>query len=548
MVKKMHISEHLGCFFRFWQPSLARRITLYFILFGLVIFGVTAFLYTLSTQKHFAESAARMVRSQVVLLEGSAEPDFIWKQIDGQAPDLQALFRTLAGLSSSFHSVSDIALFAEEGAAGWQRLYFDDARQLRSRPAADPSLNKIGRQGPPKIVRAMMGHFRSGDEEGAVTAHGMPAIFRTRDALSLFVDITGKNDTRRYFMRLTAGSEGMAGMVHRQLTASLFFLFIALLVSRVLGYYFARKISRPIEELSVLAAAVTRGELSRKSPIDSGDEIGSLARNFNTMIDGLREWQRIKRIEFEMEKGREIQQEFLPRKLPQLPDWELAACFSPAGQVAGDFYDAFVLPDGRLGLVIADVCDKGVGSALYMALFRSLIRVFAQQAAEEQELPAVAGWQLKAVAETNRYIASNHDEECMFATLFFGVVELQSGRMHYINAGHEPLYVKGGDGIKAVIRKTGPAVGMMADSHYRTGEIQLELGDILIGYTDGVTDARSPKDELFSRPRLQALLEQPYRSATDLLEQIRSSVFDFVDTAPRQDDVTLLAIQRVGAN
>ncbi len=111
----MNIPEHLRSCFRFWQPSLARRITLYFILFGLVIFGVTAFLYTLSTQKHFAESAARMVRSQVVLLEGSAEPDFIWKQIDGQAPGLHALFRTLAGLSSSFHSVSDIALFAARG-------------------------------------------------------------------------------------------------------------------------------------------------------------------------------------------------------------------------------------------------------------------------------------------------------------------------------------------------------------------------------------------------------------------------------------------------
>ncbi len=302
----------------------------------------------------------------------------------------------------------------------------------------------------------------------------------------------------------------------------------------------------------MLAADVARGELLRKSPIESRDEIGSLARNFNTMIDGLREWQRIKLIEFEMENGRKIQQEFLPRRLPQLPNWEIAACFSPAGQVAGDFYDAFLLPDGRLGLVIADVCDKGVGSALYMALFRSLIRVFSQQAEETRMRPALPGGSqsfphLNAVADTNRYISSNHDEECMFATLFFGVVELQSGRMHYINAGHEPLYVKGGDGIKAVIRQTGPAVGMMADSHYRMGEIQLELGDILIGYTDGVTDARSPKDELFSRPRLQALLEQPYRSATDLLEQIRSSVFDFVDTAPRQDDVTLLAIQRVSA-
>ena len=98
------------------------------------------------------------------------------------------------------------------------------------------------------------------------------------------------------------------------------------------------------------------------------------------MVEGLREWERVKIIEFELEKGRQIQKEFLPSQIPQLPDWDIATCFYPAGKVSGDFYDVFMLPGGCMGLVIADVCDKGVGSALYMALFRSLIRVFSEQA------------------------------------------------------------------------------------------------------------------------------------------------------------------------
>jgi len=256
-----------------------------------------------------------------------------------------------------------------------------------------------------------------------------------------------------------------------------------------------------------------------------------------------------------MEKGRAIQQEFLPQQLPRLKNWEIAACFYPAGRVSGDFYDAFELPDGSIGLVIADVCDKGVGSALYMALFRSLIRVFAQHAtigagsvskagSGEEIIDSPKG--LKAVSLTNNYIARNHDQEAMFATLFFGILDPQSGTMHYINAGHEPLYVKNSSGIKGVIEPTGPAVGMFPDSDYRFGRVQLEQGDILVGYTDGVTDARSPVDELFTRSRLKTILTQPFESAGELIERVKASVFSFIDVAPRYDDVTMLAVQRTG--
>jgi sigma-B regulation protein RsbU (phosphoserine phosphatase) len=336
---------------------------------------------------------------------------------------------------------------------------------------------------------------------------------------------------------------------------------IALGIFRFIGYYFARKISKPIENLSEAAAEVAKGDLSKSVPVTTNDELGELASSFNKMVEGLREWERIKVLEFELEKGQQIQKEFLPNAIPRLQNWDIAACFYPAGKVSGDFYDVFTLPDGCLALVIADVCDKGVGSALYMALFRSLLRVFAEQAAYctepvaakiDQECEGVGieapenGQlvRLRAVPFTNNYIAQIHGEEGMFATLFFGVLNPTTGQLYYINGGHEPLYVINSSGVKTMLRPTGPAVGMMPNMPFNIQEIQLDPGDILVGYTDGVTEARSPEDEQFSRQRLQSLLEQPIGSVSDLLERIKSSLFSFIDIAPRHDDVTMLGVRR----
>jgi sigma-B regulation protein RsbU (phosphoserine phosphatase) len=221
-----------------------------------------------------------------------------------------------------------------------------------------------------------------------------------------------------------------------------------------------------------------------------------------------------------------------------------------------------MLPDGCVGLVIADVCDKGVGSALYMALFRSLIRVFAEQAAYCSG-PAIAAidqscggiqpgsgpenqqrMRLRAVPFTNNYIAQTHGQQGMFATLFFGVLDPATGSMCYINGGHEPLYVISSDGIKTNLWPTGPALGLMPDSAFDVQHIQLEPGDVLVGYTDGVTEARSPADELFTRNRLLSLFEQPIVTVAELLERVKTTLFKFIDVAPRNDDVTMLAIQR----
>jgi phosphoserine phosphatase RsbU/P len=266
----------------------------------------------------------------------------------------------------------------------------------------------------------------------------------------------------------------------------------------------------------------------------------------------------------ELDQGRRIQKNFLPDILPRKTGWAFAAFFKPARQVAGDFYDVFELPSGRIGLVIADVCDKGVGSALFMALFRSLIRVFSGQTelkglklSSENSMPAsvpATGMTdrsdlhhnsvLETVRMTNNYIIQNHEDLGMFATLFFGVLSPDTGLLSYVNGGHEPLFVMGSSGRVRQLTYTGPAVGVIADATFKVEQIQLEPGDIMLGYTDGVTEARSPDESLFSRKRLEMLLDKPFPSADDLIKHIQARLFAFVGDADQEDDITLLTVQR----
>ena len=263
-----------------------------------------------------------------------------------------------------------------------------------------------------------------------------------------------------------------------------------------------------------------------------------------------------KALDNEMEKGKKIQRDFLPRQIPQLPGWEIAVYFHPARQVSGDFYDAFMLPENLLGLVIADVCDKGVGSALFMALFRSLIRVFSGKInlqgvsvpGSTKTEPDSAGdylyEALNAVSLTNDYIAEEHGEEGMFATLFFGVLDPKTGKMAYVNGGHEPLLIINQAGIREQLKATGPVVGMMPDMEYGINQVQFEPGDLLIGYTDGVTEAMSPEEKLFSKKRFMQLLQKTALTASQLIEQIKIELFNHIDNAPQFDDITMLAVHR----
>lgn len=267
-----------------------------------------------------------------------------------------------------------------------------------------------------------------------------------------------------------------------------------------------------------------------------------------------------KALERELSQGREMQANFLPQFLPRKAGWEFSAFFRPASQVSGDFYDVFELPDGHVGLVIADVCGKGVGAALFMALLRSLIRVFSGQTElEGVDLAAKAGATdctlvetcdgaenaaLQAVSLINKYILENHGDLSMFATLIFGVLDTASGRLTYINAGHDPAVVVGAEGIKQHLAPGGPAVGVLAEARYTYQAVVLDPGDIFLAFTDGAIDSRSPAEERFGRPRLEQLLGRSFASASALTQHIQKHLSEFIGDAAPEDDITLLAVQR----
>ena len=260
--------------------------------------------------------------------------------------------------------------------------------------------------------------------------------------------------------------------------------------------------------------------------------------------------------ERDVQIGRMIQGDFLPPELPEAPGWQIAARFQPARQVAGDFYDAFFLPGGLIGLVIADVCDKGVGAALFMAIFRSLIRAFAQQHGAEaiahevhdaRAPGAPPGFTVMkhAVELTNGYIAENHSRTNMFATIFFAVLDPVTGQLVYGNGGHEPPIVLTPEArVKSRLGTTGPAVGMMAGVEFGVVAMVLERGETLLAFTDGVTDARDAKRAFLTEARLLALVAEPAPSVAALLDRIEATLKAHIGDADPFDDITLLAVRR----
>ncbi|KRB98804.1 hypothetical protein ASE11_10720 [Hydrogenophaga sp. Root209] len=243
----------------------------------------------------------------------------------------------------------------------------------------------------------------------------------------------------------------------------------------------------------------------------------------------------------ELQIGQRIQQGFLPGELPSLAGWSLGACCTPARQVGGDFYDAYSLPGGALAFVVADVCDKGVGAALYMALFRTLLRAMACQATQGETPRATLK---RSVAFVNDYIATVHGHENMFATVFFALLEPDSGRVHYLNAGHEaPFVQQAGGGALTRLGVTGPAVGLMAGKSFEVQTLTVQPGARLLLYTDGVTEALGVSGP-FGEEALGHAFARHAGSAQAMVESMRTQLAAHVGAFEPHDDVTLFCLTR----
>jgi phosphoserine phosphatase RsbU/P len=262
----------------------------------------------------------------------------------------------------------------------------------------------------------------------------------------------------------------------------------------------------------------------------------------------------------EMDVARNIQRDFLPESLPLARGVQLEAALQPARQVSGDFYDAFTLaPSGTIVLVVGDVCDKGVGAALFMALFRSLIRASAdpvgggaiqmiggRRTLVRQSLEAATPADLltRVAGFTNDYIARLHGRTNMFATVFLAALDPITGHFDYVNAGHEPALVIAPDGATRELRPTGPALGLLPDQAFGAGDGKLEGGHCLFAFTDGLVEARGPAGEAFGAERLRDALRANHASAPDLVRGVLAALQAFAGQAEPHDDVTLLAATR----
>jgi serine phosphatase RsbU (regulator of sigma subunit) len=233
----------------------------------------------------------------------------------------------------------------------------------------------------------------------------------------------------------------------------------------------------------------------------------------------------------------QIQSSFLPNKFPPIPGWQLAVTLLPARETSGDFFDVIQLSDGRIGILVADVADKGVGSALYMALSRTLIRTYAEEYDAEPEIVFFAA--------NNRLLKDARAN--LFITTFYGILDPQEGTLTYCNAGHNPPYLirNSNQDFVESLSCTGIAMGIEPNSTWSTTTVNIDPGDILLLYTDGIPDAQDQDGDFFND---EAIIEIARRNTGRLAFEIQSSIIEevqnFLADTPQDDDITLMVLVR----
>ncbi len=240
------------------------------------------------------------------------------------------------------------------------------------------------------------------------------------------------------------------------------------------------------------------------------------------------------RVEQEMRLARSIQQASLPKEVPEPEGWQISPFYQPAREVGGDFYDFLELKDGQLGLVVGDATGKGVPAALVMASARSMLRAVAQALGSTS--PG------NVLARVNDALVTDIPTN-MFVTCFYAVLDAETGHLVYANAGHDMPYVHRNDGAEE-LRARGMPLGLMPEMGYEEKEIQLDAGEGVLFYSDGLVEAHDPEGEMFGFPRLRALVAKhaEERSLGDfLLEELYS--FTGKDWE-QEDDITLLSLRR----
>ena len=349
--------------------------------------------------------------------------------------------------------------------------------------------------------------------------------------------------TRREIAAATAAA---ARKVDRGLAATrrvilISFLLLVIIVV-ILSFSLSLRITRPILLLSRGAKILGQGELDHRVEVKTGDELEELGRSFNTMASDLQtytvELRRTtaekERLEKELEIAHGIQQSFLPETVPDLKGMEIAASNLSAKEVGGDFYDFIPVGKDEWGLVIADVSGKGVPAALFMAVSRTLVRATTTESSSPSE----------AIRRANDLILVDA-RSSMFVTLFYAILDSARRTLRYVNAGHNPpLLIRDSPGDLVLLKAKGIALGVLEDITLQEEEIKLETGDLVVLFTDGVTEAINAAKEQFGQERLFEVVHRNRDlAAREIIRKVQDEVKAFAGAQPQFDDITLMVLR-----
>ena len=343
------------------------------------------------------------------------------------------------------------------------------------------------------------------------------------------------------------------GDIDQKIRLAIFFMFLAVIIivlaASGAGWSMSEKFAEPILELSDNVREISSGKFDKKISIKTGDEIEHLASCFNAMTDELQTYMKNltavtaerEKIATELNVAKDIQRGMLPHDFDfGRSDFEIFATMNAAKEVGGDFYDFYLLDENHLAITVADVSGKGIPASLFMVISKTVLKNFATFSTNPDDYAAV-------LSCANNQLCKGNDE-MMFVTVFFGVLEIDSGRFIYVNGGHNPpvIYHRAENKCEFLAVKKNFVLGGMEDVPYKQQEIKLEAGDLIFAYTDGVNEAMNENHEEYTSERLLKFMNGTDCNAElkTLLAAVRADVALHVGKAEQSDDITMLALRR----
>jgi sigma-B regulation protein RsbU (phosphoserine phosphatase) len=360
---------------------------------------------------------------------------------------------------------------------------------------------------------------------------------------------------RPFFTQDFAGGENFILVL--LVAASVFFLiieFVALLASLVM----ARTITGAVHNLDQGAKHIMRGDFSHRIRVKSRDQLSSLGETFNSMTASierlLKEQAEKQRLESELAIALEVQKQLFPRESPRLQALQVVGACHPARIVSGDYYDYIVIPPASVGLALGDVSGKGVSAALLMASLQAALRSHSTflgnrslamasggtvPSSTDVALPGVSDSVADIVSSLNQQLYQNSPSE-KYVTFFYGVYDDWRRQLTYTNAGHLPPLVFNREGVRR-LEVGGTVLGLLGDANYQQGQVKFSPKDVLIAYTDGITEAENSFEEQFGENRLIQVVERSMeKPPEEILDDILGAVRDWVGSGEPQDDMTLI--------